>query len=136
MLFYDYSWHIFFLQPITEGNCDLWLFYNFWSKYVHYGLFFLQLFAQFLMLQFSFFVFSCSGPYFIIIFFRLFFSFFVGINGLKSFTSKGHGDTDFSAIIVSSRVRSSFEFQSRHSKNKREYIQVIFILRSGHLSWK
>ena len=21
LLFYDYSWHIFFLQPITEGNC-------------------------------------------------------------------------------------------------------------------
>ena len=23
LLFYDYSWHIFFLQPIAEGNCDL-----------------------------------------------------------------------------------------------------------------
>ena len=23
MLFYDYSCHIFFLQPIAEGNCDL-----------------------------------------------------------------------------------------------------------------
>ena len=23
LLFYDYSWHIFFLQPITEGNCEL-----------------------------------------------------------------------------------------------------------------
>ena len=23
LLFYDYSWHIFFLQPITEGNCDI-----------------------------------------------------------------------------------------------------------------
>ena len=21
LLFYDYSWHIFFLQPIAEGNC-------------------------------------------------------------------------------------------------------------------
>ena len=23
LLFYGYSWHIFFLQPITEGNCDI-----------------------------------------------------------------------------------------------------------------
>ena len=23
MLFYDYSWHIFFLQPIAEGICGL-----------------------------------------------------------------------------------------------------------------
>ena len=23
LLFHDYSWHIFFLQPITEGNCDV-----------------------------------------------------------------------------------------------------------------
>ena len=23
LLFYDYSWQIFFLQPIAEGNCDL-----------------------------------------------------------------------------------------------------------------
>jgi hypothetical protein len=23
LLFYDYSWHFFFLQPIAEGNCDV-----------------------------------------------------------------------------------------------------------------
>ena len=23
LLFYDYSWQIFFLQPIAEGNCEI-----------------------------------------------------------------------------------------------------------------